>query len=139
MIALQRQGFARPAPGFSALLRRVAARAGLEGRATVRLAGEAEMRALNREYRGRDRATDVLSFPLGEALPAGGLYAGDVLICVPLAEAQARRQGHSLARELLLLSIHGLLHLKGMDHETDGGRMLRLQQRLFAEFARELK
>lgn len=138
MIDFQRQGFARPAPGFSALLRRVAVRAGLQGRATVRLAGEAEMRALNREYRGRDRATDVLSFPLGEELPGGGLYAGDVLICVPLAEAQARSRGHSLARELLLLAIHGLLHLQGLDHEKDGGRMLRRQRRLFAEFSREL-
>lgn len=137
MISLQRQGFPPPARGFASLLARVAGRVGLEGRATVRLAGAEEMRALNRRYRGIDRATDVLSFPLGERLP-GGRYAGDILICVPLAAAQARAANHSPAHELLLLAIHGLLHLKGMDHETDRGQMLRLQARLFAEFAREL-
>lgn len=137
MITVQRQDFALPAKNFPALLRRVAVRIELPGRATVRLAGEQEMRELNRAYRGKDCATDVLSFPLGEKLP-GGRYAGDVLLCVPLAEEQSRRIGHSLGRELLLLAIHGLLHLRGMDHETDHGQMLELQNRLFAEFAKEL-
>ncbi len=137
MITIQRQGFALPVKNFPALLRRVAARIGLPGRATVRLAGEPEIRELNRAYRGKDRATDVLSFPLGEKLP-GGRYAGDVVICIPLAEEQARRNGQSLGRELLLLAIHGLLHLQGQDHETDHGEMLELQRRLFAEFAAEL-
>ena len=137
MITVQRQDFALPAKNFPGLLRRVAVRIELPGRATVRLAGEQEMRELNRAYRGKDCATDVLSFPLGEKLP-GGRYAGDVLLCVPLAEEQSRRIGHSLGRELLLLAIHGLLHLRGMDHETDHGQMLELQNRLFAEFAKEL-
>lgn len=137
MITFQRQGFAVPVKDFPALLRRVAARMRLPGRATVRLAGEREMRELNRAFRGQDRATDVLSFPLGEKLP-GGRYAGDVLICLPVAEEQARRHGQSLGRELLLLAIHGLLHLQGRDHETDQGEMLELQRRLFAEFAAEL-
>ncbi len=137
MITLQRQGFALPARNFAGLLRRVAARIQLPGRATVRLAGEQEVRELNRAFRGKDRATDVLSFPMGEKLP-GGRYAGDVLICVPVAEEQARQNGQSLGRELLLLAIHGLLHLQGRDHETDHGEMLELQCRLFAEFAAEL-
>ncbi len=135
MIALQRQEFPLPGRGLPARLRRAAARIGLEGDVTVRLAGAAEARALNREFRHSDRATDVLSFPAGSA---GGDYAGDILICLPVAEAQARRAGHSLARELLLLAIHGLLHLKGLDHETDGGEMLAAQQRLFAELSRGL-
>ncbi len=137
MITFQRQGFVLPVKNLPALLRRVAARIQLAGRATVRLAGEREMRELNRAFRGKDRATDVLSFPLGEKLP-GGRYAGDVLICFPVAEEQARRNGQSLGRELLLLAIHGLLHLQGRDHETDNGEMLELQRRLFAEFAAEL-
>ena len=137
MITFQRQGFVLPVKNFPSLLRRVPARIPLPGRATVRLAGEQEMRELNRAYRGKDRATDVLSFPLGEKLP-GGRYAGDVLICVPVAEEQARQNGQSLGRELLLLAIHGLLHLQGQDHETDQGEMLELQRRLFAEFAAEL-
>lgn len=132
MIALQRQQFPLPARGLPARLRRAAGRIGLVGDVTVRLAGAGEARSLNREFRHIDRATDVLSFP------AGGDYAGDILICMPVAEAQARRAGHSLARELLLLAIHGLLHLKGLDHETDGGEMLEAQQRLFAELSRGL-
>ena len=55
-----------------------------------------------------------------------------------MAEKQARQNGHSLEKELLLLMIHGLLHLQGLDHEKDNGEMLALQQRLFAEFAGEL-
>jgi probable rRNA maturation factor len=137
VIAVQHQGFVLPGRKFPAIVRKIAARIGLEGGATIRLAGEDEVRALNRTYRGKDRATDVLSFPVGEKLP-GGLYAGDVLLCVPVAEEQARQHRHSLARDLLLLTIHGLLHLKGLDHESDRGEMLAWQQRLFAEFAPEL-
>jgi probable rRNA maturation factor len=135
MIRLQRQEFPLPARGLPARLRRAAGRIGLAGEVTVRLAGAAEARALNREFRHIDRATDVLSFPAGAD---GGEYAGDILICMPVAEAQARRAGHSLARELLLLAIHGLLHLKGLDHETDRGEMLAAQRRLFAELVRGL-
>lgn len=138
MIVLQRQEFTLPGRGLPARLRRAAGRIAVEGDVTVRLAGAREARALNREFRHIDRATDVLSFPAGPAASAGGDYAGDILICMPVAEAQARRAGHSLARELLLLAIHGLLHLKGLDHEADGGEMLTAQQRLFAELSRGL-
>ena len=137
MIAIQHEEFPLPARKFPFIVRRVAARIGLEGGATIRLAGADEVRVLNNTYRGKNVATDVLSFPHGEKLP-DGLYAGDVLVCVPVAEEQARRHGHSPAREMLLLTIHGLLHLKGLDHETDHGEMLALQQSLFAEFAAEL-
>ncbi len=137
MITIQHEEFPLPARKFPFIVRRIAARIGLVGGATIRLAGADEVRVLNRTYRGKDVATDVLSFPLGEKLP-GGFYAGDVLVCVPVAEEQARRHGHSPARELLLLTIHGLLHLKGLDHETDHGEMLARQESLFAEFAAEL-
>jgi probable rRNA maturation factor len=137
MIKIQHEGFPLAEKKFLALLKGIAGRIGLKGGATVRLAGSAEVRALNRKYRRIDRATDVLSFPLGEKLP-GGLYAGDVLICLPIAAKQARQNAQSLERELLLLMIHGLLHLQGLDHERDRGEMLALQARLFAEFAAEL-
>jgi probable rRNA maturation factor len=137
MIKIQHEGFPLAERKFLALARKIAGRVGLKGDATIRFAGAAEVRGLNREYRGIDHATDVLSFPLAEKLP-DGLYAGDVLICVPIAEKQARQNSQSREKELLLLMIHGLLHLQGLDHERDQGEMLALQTRLFAEFAGEL-
>jgi probable rRNA maturation factor len=137
MIRIQHEGFPSAGKKLPALLKRIAGRLGIEGEVTIRLAGEEEVRSLNREYRGLDRATDVLSFPVGERLP-DGFYAGDIIICVPVAQVQARRHSQSLERELLLLMTHGLLHLKGLDHETDRGEMLALQRRLLAEFAKEL-
>lgn len=137
MIRIQHEGFPLPEKKFQGLANKIAGRIHLKGTATIRLAGAAEVRTLNRKYRGIDHATDVLSFPLGEKLPEG-LYAGDVLICMPIAEKQARQNSQSLEKELLLLMIHGLLHLQGLDHERDKGEMLARQTRLFAEFAGEL-
>jgi probable rRNA maturation factor len=137
MIRIQHEGFPLSEKPFLALLRKIAGRIGLKGSVTIRLAGSDEVRELNSKYRHIDRATDVLSFPLAEKLP-GGLYAGDISICVPIAEKQALQNSHSLEKELLLLMIHGLLHLHGLDHENDRGEMLERQSRLFAEFAGEL-
>jgi probable rRNA maturation factor len=94
----------------------------------VVLADDATVRALNRTYRGRDRTTDVLAFPQGGE---GGLL-GDVVISLPQAARQARRVGHSLAREVALLAIHGTLHLLGYEDETARGRkrMWEAQDRL---------
>ena len=94
---------------------------------SVLLCGDVRMRRLNREFRKVDRPTDVLSFPAGT--PA---FLGDVAIDVPYAARQARKRGHSLEREVQLLLAHGVLHLLGHDHETDGGAMFRLQRRLVA-------
>jgi probable rRNA maturation factor len=137
MIRIQHEGFPLEEKTFLALLRKIAGRIGLKGTVTIRLAGSAEVRDLNRKYRSIDRATDVLSFTLGEKLP-DGLYAGDILICMPIAKKQARQNAQSPEKELLLLMIHGLLHLQGFDHERDQGEMLERQSRLFAEFAGEL-
>lgn len=91
----------------------------------VRLTSDREMRRLNRTYRGKDYATDVLSFP-GEAT-ADGVHLGDVVIAVPVARHQAAEAGHSPARELQVLLLHGVLHCLGHDHETDEGEMERLE------------
>lgn len=133
MIKIQHEGFPLPEKKFLALLKKIAGRLELKGTVTIRIAGSGEVRALNRKYRRRDYATDVLSFPVGEKLP-GGFYAGDILICRPVAVKQARQNDQSVEKELLLLMIHGLLHLQGRDHEKDQGEMLLLQQQLFAEF-----
>ena len=86
------------------------------------------MRDLNQRYRGRDRPTDVLSFP-GAETPEGR-HLGDVVVSVPTARRQARSAGHSVERELRVLILHGILHCLGYDHETDEGEMERLETRL---------
>ena len=91
------------------------------------LGGDTLLRRLNREYRGKDRTTDVLSFA---ADPDDGESLGDIAISVPMAERNARRAGHALGRELEILVLHGFLHLLGFDHETDDGQMNRLEMRL---------
>lgn len=126
-------------PGITRALRRVAAEVGLGGGVTIKLTGADEARALNRRFRGRRYLPDVLSFPAGEAVSPGRGYAGDVLICLPKAEAQARAAGHSLRREIFLLAVHGLLHLAGYDHERDSGAMLELQARLVASRGTEIQ
>jgi probable rRNA maturation factor len=94
----------------------------------VRLVSRREIAALNERYRGRPGPTDVLSFP-GEAGPEG-VHLGDVVICPAVARGQARRFGNDPEDELKTLLLHGVLHCLGHDHETDGGRMERLERRL---------
>jgi probable rRNA maturation factor len=85
------------------------------------IAGDAELRRLNHEFLGKDYATDVLAFP--------GATLGDIAISFPRARAQARAFGHDTGPEIQVLMLHGLLHLLGMDHTTDGGRMARAEKR----------
>jgi probable rRNA maturation factor len=94
---------------------------GLEGEVDVLLTNDRTLRRLNRAYRGKDKATDVLSFPAAEDV--AGTFAGDLAISVDTAKKQAEEQGHSLRDEVRILVLHGLLHLAGMDHEVDGGEM----------------
>jgi probable rRNA maturation factor len=111
-------------------LRRVLAGAaqalGVAGELSLVLAGDRLVRRLNRDYRHKDRPTDVLSFP-GDG-GEGGL--GDIVISVETAERNARGLGRTLPQELDLLALHGFLHVLGHDHETDGGKMQRLERRL---------
>lgn len=95
------------------------------GEVTVAIVPDSRIRSLNRTYRRKDVATDVLSFP---AVEAG--YLGDVVIAAGVARRQAAEAGHALQTELRVLALHGLLHLLGYDHESDDGRMARLERRL---------
>ncbi len=99
---------------------------GVGGELALVLAGDRLVRRLNRDYRHKDRPTDVLSFP-GDG-GEGGL--GDIVISVETAERNARGLGRTLPQELDVLALHGFLHVLGHDHETDGGTMLRLETRL---------
>jgi probable rRNA maturation factor len=100
----------------------------LRGQVTVLLTTDTAMRRLNRRFRGKDKATDVLSFPAGG--PVAAEIAGDLAISVPTARRQAAERGHSLAMETKVLMLHGLLHLAGYDHETDQGQMYRRERAL---------
>jgi probable rRNA maturation factor len=93
----------------------------LRGQVTVLLTTDAAIRKLNRQFRGKDKATDVLSFP-AEGIGAEKI-AGDLAISLPTARKQAIDQGHSLSIEIKVLILHGLLHLAGHDHESDNGKM----------------
>jgi probable rRNA maturation factor len=100
--------------------------------------GDAELRRLNREFRGKDEATDVLSFPSprsltfaaqGEAGAAQRGPLGDIAISFQRARAQAREFGHDPEHEIRILMLHGVLHLLGMDHESGSTRMARAEKR----------
>jgi probable rRNA maturation factor len=107
----------------------------LKGQVTVLLTTDAAIRKLNHQFRGKNTATDVLSFP---ADPMPGLkpaeqVAGDLAISVTTALKQARVQGHPLSTEIKVLVLHGLLHLAGYDHEADEGQMARRELHLRAK------
>ena len=127
VLLLNRQ---RTRPVRPARLRRVlqgAAQAlDVGGEVALVLTGDRAIRALNARYRGKDRPTDVLSFPGGAA--AGEL--GDIVISVQTAEENAHGLGRTLAQELDVLALHGFLHVLGYDHEADDGTMDRLERRL---------
>ena len=127
------RGRPRPPAGLPGWLTRVAPRAA-RGDMVVALVGDAKMRTLNRQFRGIDRSTDVLSFPAdpGERRPhAGRRWLGDVVIATGVARRQARARGCPLDVEHRRLALHGLLHLLGYDHTCDDGRMERLERRLW--------
>jgi probable rRNA maturation factor len=121
----------------------------LRGQVTVLLTTDKVICRLNREFRGKDKATDVLSFPAlshvsktrrpsgklgaGSVVPRRLEIAGDLAISVHRARKQAAAMGHALVVEIKVLMLHGLLHLAGYDHETDEGEMARLEERLRAK------
>ncbi len=113
----------------------------------VLLVGNGRIRALNREHRGKYAVTDVLSFPAlifeqespklqpGDRDPATGrVFLGDLAICMPRMREQAAAYGHGEARELAFLMAHGMLHLMGLDHETEPEErhMFGLQERVLS-------
>ena len=114
--------------GLEAFLADAARAARLKGSVSVMLAGDEKLRRLNREFRGKDKATDVLSFPAGDM--GRTRAAGDLAISVETAAREAERRGHSLDLELRVLLLHGVLHLAGFDHERDSGEMARKENLL---------
>jgi probable rRNA maturation factor len=119
--------FHRPVKGVShAGLERFARRAqklaGVKGEVAILITSRRKVQALNRRFRKKDKATDVLSFP--------GAQGGDIAICAEIARRNAGRLGHSVGDELKVLVLHGMLHLAGYDHEADSGQMAAVEARL---------
>lgn len=139
---------------LSVFLREAAAAAGLKGEISVLLTGDEQLRSLNRQFRGKNKPTDVLSFPAAPQKPKPGpgtgaktgpkpssdgparnaYLAGDLAVSVETAGRQADELGHGLATEVQILMLHGLLHLGGYDHETDAGQMARKEALLRRRF-----
>jgi len=107
---------------------------GARGSVAVLVTDDEGIHRLNRDYRGVDRPTDVLSFPSaeGENVPADGDFLGDIAISLERAKEQAAEYGHTLKRELSFLAVHGTLHLLGYDHmdEAARGEMFSIQEKI---------
>jgi probable rRNA maturation factor len=86
-----------------------------DARITIRVVGQAEARNLNRSFRGKDYATNVLTFVMRDSPP----YEGDVVLCAPVIAREARQQGKRLLAHYAHLVVHGVLHLQGYDHESN--------------------
>jgi probable rRNA maturation factor len=129
-----------PSPSFPAqqkaalsrFLTRVRTLVKLPGHVEVLLTSDAELKRLNRTFRGKNKPTDILSFPAPAELPE---LSGDLAISLDTAARQAAEHGHTVAVEIKILLLHGLLHLAGEDHEADQGEMAARE----AQLRRELK
>jgi probable rRNA maturation factor len=130
---MDRGGRPRASAGLGPWLARYAPKRA-RGEVAVAIVADATMRGLNKRFRRVDKVTDVLSFPSekvpGTFLPAPSPFLGEVVIARGMAARQARTLGHSVAKELRILALHGLLHLLGYDHEVDNGEMARVEGRL---------
>ena len=94
---------------------------------SVTFVDNAEIQQLNKQYRDKDQATDVLSFPLGQ--DAGAAMLGDIVISMERAMEQANIYGHSLQREVAFLTVHSMFHLLGYDHEAGGLEAVRMREK----------
>ena len=103
--------------------------AGLKGAVDILVTSRGEMKSLNRRFRGKDEATDVLSFPTA-ADDVRKEFAGEIAISSEIAAQNAGALGHSAVEEVKILVLHGLLHLQGYDHERDDGEMARREGQL---------
>lgn len=127
VIILERTVKGVSAASLARFARRAHKLAGLRGDVNVLISGDRRLQKLNRVFRAKNCPTDVLSFP------DSAREGGDIAISADLARCNASRYGHSAGDELRILILHGMLHLAGLDHETDHGQMARLETRLRSE------
>lgn len=117
MIIFQKTADRADQADLTRFARRARKLAGISGEVAILVTGNRQLRDLNRHFRRKDKATDVLSFPRGDG--AGG----DIAVSSEMARQNAARYGHGLLEELKILILHGMLHLAGYDHEKDNGKM----------------
>ncbi len=122
----------RETPSRSQFLRWVKAALNVDTEVTIRIVSANEGRALNAAYRGKDYATNVLTFPLTEEPH----LMGDIILCAPVVEKEAREQGKDLMAHYAHMTVHGILHLHGYDHETEA--QAELMEALEVETLRKL-
>ena len=131
-LSVQYPGGKEGAPTRPQVRRWVRAACTLPAEVTVRFVDAAEGRRLNRDYRGKDYATNVLSFPYA----AGTTLSGDLVLCLPVLAREAREQGKPPEAHCAHLIVHGMLHLQGYDHEAgraDAERMEALEREILAD------
>ena len=133
MVILQKPITGLSEAGLERFLLRARRAARLKGRVNLLVTSGAEVRSLNRQFRGKNKETDVLSFPADSRRTPGALrLAGEIAISADVAKRSAAQLGHSAADEVKILALHGILHLAGFDHERDNGQMERQERRLRA-------
>ena len=131
-LSVQYPGGRDGAPTRPQVRRWVRATCGIPAEVTVRFVDAIEGQTLNRDYRGKDYATNVLSFPY----ESGTTLSGDLVLCLPVLEREAQEQGKSLEAHSAHLIVHGMLHLQGYDHETgraEAKRMEALEREILAD------
>ena len=119
---------------LSRFLARARRAAGLKGRVDILITSDAEMQVLNRRFFRKNAATDVLSFPVSLHSELRKTFAGEIAISADMARRNARALGHGASEEVKILVLHGVLHLRGYDHERDDGQMARREAALRAQF-----
>ena len=133
MVILQKKVVGLSAGMLERFLLRARRAAGLRQPANVLVTSSAVLRSLNQQFRGKDKATDVLSFSASSLILKDDKkrkFAGDIAISADVAAENAARLGHSAAEEVKILALHGILHLAGFDHERDNGQMAHAEARL---------
>jgi probable rRNA maturation factor len=125
MVILEKKVDGAAAAELNRFVRKAQLLARVTGEVAVLITGNAQVQQLNRRFRGKNKPTDVLSFPRSEG--------GDIAISSDIARENARHYGHAFTDELKVLILHGMLHLAGYDHERDNGRMAAREARMRAQ------
>lgn len=126
LVVLQKKVAGLSSESLDRFVLRVRKAVGMKATVDVLVTSSAAMRVLNHRFRGKYKATDVLSFPAAPAVDGKRQrFAGEIAICADIAWDNAREMGHSPALEVKILVLHGILHLAGFDHERDNGKMAR--------------